>query len=338
MPLSLRRGRVGAVLERLPGLVRLEVDSVGCVAYPQLTGEVEEGDDVLVNVQARELELGSGGFDVLYANLTRGLELPPADGAHVMKLPYTPVQHAVRHLEEEDGEVPAALDGLPVVLCTLHSQLLPVLAGLGGELRIAYVQVPGGALPVDLSDAVRTAKERFDLVSIAVGSCFGGDHDAVSVAYALAWSAWKAFDVAVCAVGPGIVGTGVALGHGALAVADAGNTINALGGTPVLVPRLSTGDERARHRGVSHHTRSVLALSLGEVHVAWPSGVGAPEWLEQRVEVDATSWRTACSGLPISTMGRGADDEPGFFAAAYAGGLVAAEFARVRRHGVGSAR
>ena len=32
---------------------------------------------VLVNVQARQLELGSGGFDVLYANPTRGLGLPP---------------------------------------------------------------------------------------------------------------------------------------------------------------------------------------------------------------------------------------------------------------------
>ena len=31
---------------------------------------------MLVNEQARLLELGSGGFDVLYANLTRGLGLP----------------------------------------------------------------------------------------------------------------------------------------------------------------------------------------------------------------------------------------------------------------------
>ena len=31
---------------------------------------------MLVNTQAVELELGSGGFDVLYANLTRGLNLP----------------------------------------------------------------------------------------------------------------------------------------------------------------------------------------------------------------------------------------------------------------------
>src|SRR5918996_2699677 len=102
MALSLRRGRVSGVVERVEGLVRVEVDGIPCVAYPRLTGDVEVGDDVLVNEQARLLALGSGGFDVLHANLTRGLGLPPADGAHVMKLPYTPVQAAVRH-GEEDG-------------------------------------------------------------------------------------------------------------------------------------------------------------------------------------------------------------------------------------------
>jgi len=90
MTLSLRRGRVSAVRERVDGLVRLEVDGDACVAYPSLTGPVALGDEVLVNVQARELELGSGGFDVLYANLTRGLELGVEEGAHVMVLPYTP--------------------------------------------------------------------------------------------------------------------------------------------------------------------------------------------------------------------------------------------------------
>src|SRR5688500_13955851 len=101
MALSLRRGAVTAVVERVEGLVRLEVDGAPCVAYPRLTGDVEVGDDVVVNEQARLLGLGSGGFDVLYANLTRGLGLSPEDSAHVMKLPYTPLQHAVRHGEED---------------------------------------------------------------------------------------------------------------------------------------------------------------------------------------------------------------------------------------------
>src|SRR5580765_2848338 len=174
MPLSLRRGTVTAIVERHEELVRLEVDEVPCVAYPRLTGLVEIGDEVLVNVQARELELGSGGFDILYANLTRGLDLANEPGAHVMALPYTPLQFAVRHAEENDA-LADSLDGLPVVCCSLHSQVVPVCAALDA-LRVAYVQLPGGALPVALSDALRALRER-GLVHLAVaaGPCLAGD-------------------------------------------------------------------------------------------------------------------------------------------------------------------
>src|SRR5919108_916441 len=145
--LTLRRGRVTAVVARADGLARLEVDGVPCVAYPRLTGPVALGDDVIVNVQARELELGSGGFDVLYVNMTRGLELRAERGAHVIKLPYTQAQVALRHAEE-GRELPETLGGLPVVCCSLHSQVAPVCAGIGSGARVAYVQLPGGALPV----------------------------------------------------------------------------------------------------------------------------------------------------------------------------------------------
>ena len=264
MPLGLRQGVVTAVVEAHERLVRLEVDGIPCVAYPRLTGEVEVGDQVLVNEQARLLELGTGGFDVLYANLTRGLGLEPEAGAHVMALPYSPGQLATRRAEE-DGDLPAALGGIPVVLCTLHSQVAPVCAALAG-LRVAYVQVGGGALPVSLSDTVRLLKQRGLIgVALAVAPCLDGDVDCVTAAAALAWAAKQGYAVVVCAVGPGIVGTGSALGHGALALADAANVAGALGGRPVLAVRVSDADPRDRHRGVSHHTRAVLELCLAEV-------------------------------------------------------------------------
>src|SRR5919201_1908856 len=185
--LTLRRGRVSAVVERHEGLVRIEVDGVPCVAYPDLTGPVVLDDDVVVNVQARELELGSGGFDVLYANLTRGLELPAVDGAHVMKLPYAPLQFAARHAEE-DGQLAELLDEMPVVCCSLHSQLAPVCGALAGR-RVVYLQLPGGALPVALSDAVRALRERGLLeAAVGVGACFSGDVDCVTAYSALAWA------------------------------------------------------------------------------------------------------------------------------------------------------
>ena len=323
MPLTLKRGAVTAVVERVEGLVRLEVDGVACVAYPRLTGPVALGDDVLVNVQARELGLGSGGFDVLHANLTRGLGLPAEPGAHVMKLPYTPLQAAARHAEEEEA-LADTLAGMPVVCCSLHSQLAPVCAGLGGDVRVAYVQLPGGALPVTLSDSVRVLRERGLLATaVAAGACVDGEVTAVGIASALAWASSRGFGAVVCAIGPGIVGTGTKLGHGGLAAAEAANAASALGGSPILVPRVSTRDARERHRGVSHHTRAALELCLGSITVAWPSELPAPGWLEPRQEVDSSGWRETCAGLPLEHMGRGPDDDPWFFAAAFAAGALA---------------
>jgi hypothetical protein len=286
----------------------LEVDGALCIAYPRLTGSVEVGDEVLVNVQARELRLGSGGFDILHANLTRGLELEPEAHAHVMTLPYTSLQHAVRHVEE-DGALADSLDGMPVVCCSVHSQLVPVCGGLEG-LRVAYVQVAGGALPVALSDATRALRERSLLkLVVAAGPCVDADVQAVNVYSALAWCKAQSAEAVVCSIGPGIVGTGTALGHGGVADAQSVNAAAALGGRPVVAPRVSGAESRARHRGVSHHTEAVLRLCLVEPLV--------PE------ELDAPGWREACEGLPLSHMGRGHDEDPDFFAAAFAAGRLA---------------
>jgi hypothetical protein len=308
MPLGLRRGVVTAVVEARDRLIRLEVDGIACVAYPRLTGEIEVGDEVLVNEQARLLELGSGGFDVLYANLTRGLGLPAEQGAHVMALPYTPGQVALSHKEESDP-IAVGLAGMPVVCCTLHSQVAPVCAALAG-LRVAYVQVMGGALPVSLSDTLReVAKQGLIDVAAAVEPCFDGDAQFVTVAAALAWAKEQDYQAVVCSLGPGIVGTGTRLGQGALSLADAANVASALGGRTVLAVRTSAADPRERHRGVSHHVRAVLDLCLGEVIVA--------------EDAQGEGWEEACRCLPLSHMGRGPADDPGFFRAAYAAGVVA---------------
>jgi uncharacterized protein DUF3866 len=322
MPLSLRRGRVTGIQEQHDALVRLEVDGIACVAYPEVTGPVAVEDEVLVNCQARELDLGSGGFDVLYANLTQGLGLPAEAGAHVIKLPYSPVQFAAMHAEEGE-ELAVELAGMPVVCCSLHSQLAAACAGLEGT-RVAYVQLEGGALPLGLSDTVRALQERGLVAStVSQGACFGGEVECVNVASALAWAATAGHDAVVCAVGPGIVGTGSRLGHGGVAAAAAASFAGALGGSPVLAVRVSSADERERHRGVSHHTRAVIELCFGDVKTAWPRGLDAPEWLEPREEVDVEGWEAACSGLPLSHMGRGPDEEPWFFAAAFAAGRLA---------------
>jgi hypothetical protein len=321
--LSLRRGTVTAIAERHDGLVRLEVDGRACVAYPDLTGPVAIGDDVLVNVQAVELALGSGGFDVLHANLTRGLDLAPEPGAHVMKLPYTSLQHAVVHAEEEQPGA-GGLAQTAVVCCSLHSQLAPVCAGLGRRLAVGYVQLPGGALPVALSDTVRTLRDESYLhTTVAVGPCFGGATACVTAASALLACARAGMEAVVCSVGPGLVGTGSRYGHGGLAAADAANAAAALGGSPILAARVSGADPRGRHRGLSHHTIAAVELITGAVTVAWPAELDIPPELPAVEAVDASGWREACAGLPLSHMGRGPDEDPAFFAAAYAAGALA---------------
>ena len=313
MPISLRRGTVSAITEELPGLVRLEVDGIACIAYPPLTGAVEVGDDVVVNEQARLLQLGSGGFDVLYANLTRGLGLPAEEGAHVMALPYTPGQVTVCYKEESDA-LADSLDGMPVVLCTVHSQVAPVCAGLA-DVRVAYVQVAGGALPVSLSDTVRLLRIRGLLdVACAVAPCLDGDAQFVTSAAAFAWAKAQGHDAVVCSVGPGIVGTGSRLGHGALALADAANVASSLDGRAILAVRTSEADPRERHRGISHHAHAVLDLSLADIAV--------PD------ESAGDGWEDACAGLPLSHMGRGRDEDPAFFRAAYAAGQLARDLLR----------
>jgi hypothetical protein len=226
----------------------------------------------------------------------------------VISLPYTPGQFTTPHVEESTG-LADSLDGLPVVLCTVHSQVAPVCAGLAG-VRVAYVQVGGGALPVSLSDTVRTLKQRGLVdVACAVAPCLDGDAQFVTVAAALAWTRAEGLDAAVCSVGPGIVGTGSRLGHGALALADAANTALALGGRPVLAVRTSESDPRERHRGVSHHARTVLDLCLGDVVV--------PD------ELDGAGWEQACAGLPLSHMGRRPEEDEAVFRAAYGAGVAA---------------
>src|SRR5437764_235330 len=100
-----------------------------------------------------------------------------------------------------------------------------------GLVRCEVDGEAGGALPLGLSDTLRALVAR-ELITTTVtaGACFGGDVECVTAASAFAWASARGFDAVVCAIGPGIVGTGSSLGHGGVAAADAANTAAALGG------------------------------------------------------------------------------------------------------------
>ena len=327
---------VTEVLLDRPGLSRVRVTSPEhgderAYALSEVTGPVAVGDEVVVNTTAVDLDLGTGGWHVVHWNLARREWSAPGPG-HVMKVRYTSVQTDTGVAEEHDPDAPTELDGTPVVACSLHSQV-GVVAAVLGDLRpggrVAYVATDGGALPLALSDLVVDLRARDLLVgSVTTGHAFGGDLEAVSLASGLALARHAlGADVVVVGMGPGVVGTGSRLGFSGLDQATALDAAAWLGGRPVACVRASSGDGRPRHQGVSHHTATVLDATRSAVDVPVPPGVGVDDRGRHRVvEVDPPDVAAVlgAAGLRITTMGRGPDADPLFFAAAGAAAAHAA--------------
>lgn len=335
--LKLRRGRVVSVEtgERIAKLtVALDDDDAprNAIAYPALTGSVEMGDEVVVNVEAQDLHLGSGGFDIVCVNLTRGLSGEGTEGAHVMKLNYTPLQHSIPPIEEGLESLPQTLD-MPVAVLALHGQLAPAAFAAEG-FRIGYMQTAGGALPGQLSDVVAQLMNLNMLAGhVTVAPCFGGTHEAITVEGALHAAAERLeWDGALIGPGPGILGSAAALGHGGLAALHNAHSAQAVGCDVVLAPRLSSGDPRKRHLGLSHHTRSVLRLVSRPVSVPVPTGIttGSQRQLREalgmhsgvEIDVDEVIKQYLQSELPSSTMGRSLEEDEDFFRSALAAGRL----------------
>jgi hypothetical protein len=343
--LKLRRGRVSSVESVDDRLTRLTVeleDGSGprpAVAYPRLTGPVATGDEVIVNVAAADLGLGSGGFDIVHCNLSRGLDGEGGEG-HVMKLNYTSLQHPVRPLEEGLEDAPPA-EGIPVAVLALHGHLscaVFALCTLVPEVRAGYVQTHGGALPGQLSDTVADMLDRDMLAAhVSAGPAHGAPAEAITVEGALDAGRRMGWDCAFVGPGPGILGSASALGHGGLAALANAHAALALGSPVVLVPRLSSADPRDRHRGLSHHTDTVLRMLLRPVRVPVPEGLSLPSGAalgraaarsgHEAAGVDVSELCDAYlgSGLPAATMGRSFEDDRDFLMAGLAGGALLAE-------------
>ncbi len=349
-----------------PGEQRLEIELGSGQRRPAIVdvglhGRAQIGDEVVVNVEALDLGLGSGGFDIVHVNLTRGLDADGTAGANVMKLNYTSLQHAIVPVEEEALELPLAR---PAAVLALHGQLAPVawaFARTAPDLRLGYVQTEGGALPGGHSRTVAQLRSRGLLAGhITAGAAFGGEGEAITTAGALHHGLrGLGWDAVVCGPGPGIVGSSSRLGHGGMAALDSAHLALALGCPTLLVARMSSSDDRTRHRGISHHTLTVLDLLLEPVTVALPAGMRSPVGadlraglgsvfggampsrpalaldVERPVRITRHDWRRAAvdlpdyasSGLPTRTMGRGLAEDPLFFGAALAGGAALAEMA-----------
>ncbi len=227
-------------------------------------------------------------------------------------------------------------------MLALHGQLPCAAFALTAQApgaRAGYVQTPGGALPGELSDTVADMLERGMLAGhVSAGPAHGAPAEAITVEGALDAGRRLGWDCALVGPGPGILGSASALGHGGLAALSNAHAALALGSAVVLVPRLSSADQRDRHRGLSHHTDTVLQ------HVAAPrAGAGARGPLaavERRACVApsraagtrASGWTCPQladgylgSGLPGGTMGRSFEEDRDFFLAGLAGGALLAQ-------------
>ncbi len=360
---TFRTGVVLSILRERPGLQRLEVriDGVVTRAYnlTQLTGICRLGDEVVCNTTAVELGLGTGGWHVVHwnlANRTLTTSSPsggPATGSspsggpatgvgvgHIMKLRYSSLQTNVLTAEEQQPkDRPVA--GVPVIVCSLHSQMAIAAAAfqmmqpIADPLRLAYVMTDGAALAIAYSDLVyELVQKRILCGTVTAGHAFGGDYEAVTVPSAIGVAVHECrADAVIVAMGPGVVGTGSRLGTTAIEVAPIVEAAHRLGARPIVALRVSSGDQRARHRGVSHHTITALEMS-SNADLAVP--VGDEDLMSEISEATRQRHRTvpviipdpeeilAHYGLAVLTMGRGPGSDRAFFRFGAAAGVRAA--------------
>ncbi|WP_172120052.1 DUF3866 family protein [Actinomyces faecalis] len=255
------------------------------------------------------------------------------------------------------------LEGMPVVVADLHSSLPAVLAGLacptGSAVlvpvrqrpRTVYVMTDGGALPAAYSRAVAGLSQAGWLAgTVTCGQAWGGDLEAVSLHNALlAARHVLGAEVAVVIQGPGNLGTDTPWGFSGVACGEAVNAAAVLGGRAVACLRVSQADARERHRGVSHHSLTAFGrVALADADVVVPvldgelgvqvrsqaEALCAPRRGGRRhrlvtVPADgllpALGEVEAATGVRLSTMGRGLEEDTAAFVTAAAAGRYAAD-------------
>ena len=336
-------GAVTRVVSERPGAQEILVGEERAINYPDLTGRVEIGDEVLLNTTAMGLGLGTGGVHFVIANLTRPSGEVEDSPGHIMKLRYTPLQEAVLSVEEDDSPHQRAiqefesLDGMPVVCCELHSQIAPAAAALKAgtdyQARVAYIMTDGGALPIGFSRLVAELKEKELLDStITCGQAFGGDIEAINVYTGLiaAKQVAKA-DAAIVCQGPGNAGTGSKFGFSGIQQGEALNACSVLGGSAIAVLRMSFADKRERHRGISHHSLTILTdIVRSPILVAVPDDTFVDQLSKLHHKLKVLDGEPGMAelknkGIEVTTMGRSIEEDREFFLAASAGGALAAE-------------
>lgn len=349
---------VGGSTHRLQVQIEGLAAPVAALAYADVVGVPRVGDRVLLNVNALERGLGTGGLAMVVALPDRLPPDAPDSPGHLVKARYTPLQTMVFGVDEQESEHHAVLadaddlGAMPVVAADLHSSLPAVVAGVregAPGARIAYVMSDGGALPAAFSRTAAELREAGWLAAVVTtGQSYGGDLEAVTVhSGLLAAHLVVGADLAIVIQGPGNLGTGTRWGFSGVAAGEALNAAATLGGRGVAVLRISGADARERHQGVSHHSATAYGRVLcrpADLVVPYLHGVegvseelaaqvvtdsarlleDAPHLHGVEVDVDGLLEALATSPVTLSTMGRSLQQDPAAFLAAAAAGRHAA--------------
>ena len=288
----------------------------------------------------------------MMANLDGESGVQEASG-HIMKLRYTPLQIAVQTMEEQDSPFHNSikefdsLAEMPVISGSLHSMLGPAVAMIKyyrPDLKITYIMSDGASLPISFSKTVRELKSKKLIdTTITYGHAFGGDYEAVNVYTALIGAKQVAkTDIAIVAMGPGIVGTGTEYGFTGIEQANIIDAIDTLGGYSISIPRISFSDKRVRHHGISHHSITTFKkISKTKTAIGIPRiedkekmstineqilthKLSDMHYIEYRNIKDVESSLTYFN-LHLSTMGRNYLQDQEFFQSAAIAGKIALE-------------
>ena len=162
--LELRRG---VVVAAEPLTVEIDGERRPAWADTALLGEMREGDEVVVNVAALDLGLGSGGFDVVHVNLTRGLDGGAAgrrarDQAqlHLPPAPGRAGRGAGRPGRTDSGAREAVPVSGPAAARAPGARGLGGGAGFAGDRGSATCRRRAGRCPGSLSRDVAELRER----------------------------------------------------------------------------------------------------------------------------------------------------------------------------------
>ncbi len=341
--ISMKQGKVVKITNILEGrtdiLVNINGKNEKAINYNYLTGLIEVGDDVVLNTTAMELNLGTGGYHFVIYNLNSNLQEASKAG-HIMKLRYTPFQIKTYSVEEQESPHHhlfhdfKSLNNMPVIVGTLHSMLSPIastLKYLNPNLKIAFIMTDGAALPIYLSNTIYQLKAKNIIYkTITLGHAFGGDYEVVNIYNALiAAKEIAKCDLAIVAMGPGIVGTGTPYGFTGVEQGYIVDAVDDLGGRSITVPRITFKDKRERHYGLSHHSLTVLGkIMKTKSNIALPKfSIEKERVIEKqlkennlmekhnifKVEKNILKEVLKYYKLQVKSMGRNFNDDPEFF-------------------------